>query len=104
MAKKIDITEKLEFGEDPIMVIKGEEITVHSDAETVLKLMGLLGDEEKTASPKSIVSMFELIFSDEDRGKLNRLGLNFKDLTKVVSEAMSLITGDDNGGEQRPVL
>lgn len=49
MAKKIiDITEKLSFEENPILVIKGKELEVNTDAETVLKLMGIIGDQEDT--------------------------------------------------------
>ena len=40
MAKIIDITEKLDFDTNPKIAIKGKEIEVNADAETVLKIMG----------------------------------------------------------------
>lgn len=42
MAKKIvDITEKLNFDENPVLKVKDVTIEVNSDAATVLKIMGL---------------------------------------------------------------
>lgn len=42
MAKKIvDITEKLNFDENPVLKVKNVTIEVNSDAATVLKIMGL---------------------------------------------------------------
>ena len=42
MAKKIDITEKLSFEENPRLVVKGKELEVNADAATVLEIMGIL--------------------------------------------------------------
>ena len=46
MAKMIDITDKLTFGENPRLRIKDEELEVHADTATVLQIMELLGDED----------------------------------------------------------
>ena len=46
MAKVIDITEKLDFDTNPKIAIKGKEIEVNADAETVLKIMGEFGDKD----------------------------------------------------------
>lgn len=100
MAKVIDITEKLDFDTNPKITIKGKEIEVNADAETVLKIMGEFGDKDD-ASPKSILTMYELIFSDRSRKELEKMKLSFKDLTTVVHAAMELIIGGDEAeGEQ----
>lgn len=44
MAKMMDITDKLTFGENPRLRIKDEELEVHADTATVLKIMELLGN------------------------------------------------------------
>lgn len=101
MAKKIiDITEKLSFEENPILVIKGKELEVNTDAETVLKLMGIIGDQEDT-SQKEVLDMYELIFPEDSRKAIRELSLSFNDLKLVIKEAMSLITEEDHAlGEQ----
>lgn len=101
MAKKIiDITEKLSFEENPILVIKGKELEVNTDAETVLKLMGIIGDQED-ASQKEVLDMYELIFPEDSRKAISELSLSFNDLKLVIKEAMSLITEEDHAlGEQ----
>lgn len=101
MAKKIiDITEKLSFEENPILVIKGKELEVNTDAETVLKLMGIIGDQEDT-SQKEVLDMYELIFPEDSRKAISELSLSFNDLKLVIQEAMSLITEEDHAlGEQ----
>lgn len=40
MARKVNITEKLSFDENPCLVIRGEEYEVRSDAKTMLEIMG----------------------------------------------------------------
>ena len=42
MARKVDITDKLCFEENPSLVIKGEVLEVNADAPTMLKVMGLM--------------------------------------------------------------
>ena len=41
MAKKINITDKLNFESNPIIVIGDLEVEVKSDAETMLRMMGV---------------------------------------------------------------
>lgn len=100
MAKIIDITEKLDFEELPKLKIKGEELRVNSDATTMLAVMQKLGDG-KNVSPKDLVDMYHLIFPEKERKLLDKMKLNFKDFQTVVSEAIALVTGEeDDGGEQ----
>lgn len=94
MAKKIDITDRLDFDGRPALVIKGEEIEVDDSATTVLKIMGVLGDNDAD-TPKGITSMYELIFPEGSRAKIEALELNFDGLTTVVRTAIDLIVGAD---------
>lgn len=100
MAKVIDITEKLNFEENPKLKIKDVEIEVNTDATTVLTLMQTIGDEEGAPSAKKMLGMFELIFPEESRKVIDSLHLNFADLTKVIEAVMTLVMGDEESGEQ----
>lgn len=95
MAKKVDITEKLNFDTNPVLVIKETEIEVNTDAETVLKIMGVLSENE-SESPKVILEMYDLIFSTDTKNALGKLKLSFADLTTVVKAALNLITGEED--------
>lgn len=98
MAKTIDITDKLAFDENPKLVIKGKELEVNADATTVLKIMGILGDGDNV-QPSDVVKMYELIFSDADRKKIDKMKLQFSDFQTLVFSAISLITGEEESGE-----
>lgn len=92
--KTLDITDRLKFEESPVLVIKGEKITVKDDAITVLSLMELLGDEPDN---ESMIQASRLLFSEEDFSKLAEIKLSFTDFSKVIECAIDLITGDDEG-------
>ena len=98
MAKKIDITEKLDFESNPILIIKGNEYEVNADAETVLIIMGILGEGGKE-TVDSILKVYELIFSEEHRNEINELKLQFSDFQKVITEAINLVIGEETQGE-----
>ncbi|MFS9058965.1 hypothetical protein [Streptococcus infantis] len=100
MSKVIDITEKLNFEENPKLKIKDAEIEVNTDATTVLTLMQTIGDEEGTPSAKKMMEMFELIFPENSRKTLDEMHLNFADLTTVIEAAMTLVMGEEEAGEQ----
>lgn len=91
--RTVDITEKLNFDENPALVVKGEKLEINADAATVLKIMGVLGDE---TGPKQIVEMYELLFGEKTRKKIDKLKLSFKDLQVLVEEALNLVTGEDD--------
>lgn len=98
MAKVVDITDKLSFDENPKLKIKGMMVTVNADAETMLKIMGAFGNEsEMQASLKA----YELMFSEKDRKKINSLKLSAKSLMTLIQEAMSLVMGEDEQGEDQ---
>lgn len=100
MSKVIDITEKLNFEENPKLKIKDAEIEVNTDATTVLTLMQTIGDEKGTPSANKMMEMFELIFPENSRKTLDKMRLNFADLTTVIEAAMTLVMGEEESGEQ----
>lgn len=98
MAKVVDITEKLEFDSNPKLVIKGIEYEVDTDAEVVLKVLGMLKSEGTT--PAAIIKMYELIFPEKEREKIAKLKLKFKDFKVVVEDAINLVVGEDDKDKQ----
>ena len=67
---KYDLTNKLAFDSDPVMTIKDIELTVGSDAETVLMVMDILENEGEIAAVKKCVPM---LFNEEDQKKIKDL-------------------------------
>ncbi len=100
MGRVIDITDKLTFEEEPKLIVKDVEITVNADAATVLKIMGAY-KAENTRDIDWILSTYALLFSDDERAKIDNLKLSFKDFTTLVTSAISLVTGvdTDDAGE-----
>lgn len=103
MAKIVNITDKLEMDGNPYLVIKDEKLEVNADAATMLKIMGKYGEiEESEATPKDILELYDLMFPEESRMKIEKLKLSFNDLTVVVMEAQKLITGaEETEGESQ---
>ncbi len=98
MAKIVDITEKLEFEENPRLKVRDTEIEVNADAATMLKVMGVLGDTEEPGA-REVTQMYELMFAEEEREKIEQMKLSFKDFTTLVYTAISLINGEETQGE-----
>ncbi|MGM0215464.1 hypothetical protein [Enterococcus sp. AZ109] len=98
MAKIVDITEQLNFEDNPKIKIKDEELEVHTDAATALKLMGIVGDGT-SMSMESIAEICQLLFSEENFKKIENMNLQFKDFTILVRSAMTLIIGEESSGE-----
>lgn len=97
MAKMMDITDKLTFGENPRLRIKDEELEVHADTATVLKIMELLGNGD--TSPQEVIRCADLLLGEESRAKLETLNLPFTDYMMVINQAMTLATGTDGEEE-----
>lgn len=98
MGKKVvDITEKLSFAENPMLKVKNVSVEVKSDAATVLKIMGIVSED---TSAKAVLQMYELIFEEKDREKIDKMKLQFKDFQTLVMAAVELIIGDEEPGEQ----
>ena len=86
MSRRVDITEKLSFNENPCLVIRGRELEVNTDAPTMLKVMGIMSNDDPGA--EEIIGAYEL-------------KLSFNDLIIVVQEAFNLVLGEDSKpGEQ----
>lgn len=98
MGKVVDITEKLSFDENPKLKIKNIECEINADAPTMLKLMQLIGKGDGI-TPNDVVKMYELIFNENERKKIDKLKLQFKDFQTLVMTAMGLVTGDTTAGE-----
>ena len=94
MSRRVDITEKLSFDENPCLVIKGKELEVNTDAPTMLKVMGIMSNDDSGTN--------ELVFPQASRDVIEKeLKLNFNDLIIVVQEAFNLVLGEVNKpGEQ----
>lgn len=102
MAKIVNITEQLNFEENPKLQIKDKEVKVNADATTVLQLMQIIGNQDQKEadfSAQTIITMYDLVFPEASRAALSDLKLSFKDLTVVIQAAMSLIMGDVEQGE-----
>lgn len=92
MSKVVDITEKLEFNENPKIKIKGEKIEINSDAASVIKLLGTMKQGEEI-NPGTVYEMYEILFNKKDRKKIEDLKLSFHDLQVLIEEATNLVVG-----------
>lgn len=92
--KVVDITDKLELDENPQIKVKGELITVHADAKTVLKMVGVYGDTTLAEGEKSMKS-YELLIDKKDRDKLEAMNISFKDLNILIETAVDLAVGNE---------
>lgn len=100
MAKRVDISEKLQFDENPVLVVNGEELEVNADAETMLRLMGLFAAK---GTWQAVGEALELLFGQENMQKIVSMTdskgrkLSTKSLLVIVNASMDLITGEDEG-------
>lgn len=102
MAKIIDITDKLEFCENPRLRIGTIEVEVQADAETVLRLFGVLSSGMNAAN---INRALELLFTPEDLKRICGASMHGKKLSSkafmtIIHSAIELIMGDDEKGEE----
>lgn len=87
-----NLTEKLKFSEDPVLQIKDTKLTIKSDAETVLKLLDVIGSKGEVAAAKEA---FALLLSPADNKKLSALKLNMDDYITAMKAAAQLAMGSD---------
>ena len=99
MAKIIDITEKLNFEEKPKIKIKNQTLEVNDSATSALQLMGILSEADGNPTTLQLKNMYELIFSEADRNKIDKLRLNTSDWSTLIESAINLIVGDQEVGE-----
>lgn len=99
MARIVDITDKLTFEGNPSLVIKEKTLEVNADAPTMLKVMGLVDNDNP--GPKEIADMYEMMFPEKSKKEIEKLKLGFNDLIVVVGAAVGLVIGEDSDpGEQ----
>ena len=102
MAKKIDISEKLNFNENPVIVVEGVELEVNSDAETMLRIMGAFDEENEIRGINKAVT---LLFGEEGREKLYSIRrdgrkLSIADFSVIVSNAVEAVMGEAGGEKE----
>lgn len=93
MAKRVDITEKLNFEEKPVLVIRDTQIKVNNEAVVVLKAVPLFENFKN----ENITKTYELLFDKSERDKIDALKLGFIDWLTVITEAITLVIGDEVG-------
>lgn len=104
MAKVVDITEKLDLEENPKLKIKDFVVEVNADAASVLKIMGTFSSiaNESEAALKA----YDILFSKEDRKKMEEAKLSFKDLSTIIELAIDIALGEseeESGEEVTPI-
>ncbi len=92
---RYDLTDKLKFEEDPVIVIGDTELTVKSDALTVLGLLDAVAEKGDAEGARMAA---ELLLSEADREKLAALALKVDDYVTVVKAMIALATGRDPEG------
>lgn len=97
MSKIIDITNKLNFEEKPIIKVKDVEIKANNDAVTMLKVVALFDESGEGGSVKDILNIYNLLFDEENRKKVESLKLSFEDFSTLVMESAQFIV---NNGEE----
>lgn len=98
MARRVDITDRLNFEENPVLVVRGEELEVNQDAPTMLKVMGMMGNGDAGAA--EVLKAYELIFPEESRKKIEKMKVGFGDLLILVEAAVELIAGGNKGARE----
>lgn len=89
---RYDLTDKLRFETDPVIVIGETELTVKSDAETVLRLIDGIAEKGDAEGARMAADM---LLGGDDRKKLAALGLKVDDYVTVVKAMVALATGRD---------
>ena len=88
MSKIIDITDKLDFEENPRLKVKDIELEVDASAENLLKVMGLATDEP---TAKDVLEMCEIIFTKESKYRLELPTETATELQRMLNEYAKFI-------------
>ena len=100
MSKIIDITNKLNFEDKPIIKIKDVEVKANNDAVTMLKVVAIFDGENKEMKVSDILTVYNMLFDDENKTKIESLNLTMNDFTTLIMEsAQLLINGNDTPTE-----
>lgn len=96
MSKIIDITDKLNFEQKPIIKVKDVEIEANNDAVTMLKVVALFDGEENSVNIKDVLTVYNLLFDEENQKKIENLKLSMEDFTTFIIESAQVLM---NSGE-----
>ena len=99
MSKIIDITDKLNFEEKPIIKVKDVEIKANNDAVTMLKVIALFDNDGKGMSVKNVLDIYNLLFDKENQQKIESLKLSFEDFSTLVVNAAQAVINDNEEPE-----
>lgn len=99
MSKIIDITDKLNFEEKPIIKVKDVEIKANNDAVTMLKVIALFDNDGKGMSVKNVLDIYNLLFDKENQQKIESLKLSFEDFSTLVVNAAQTVINDNEEPE-----
>lgn len=99
MSKIIDITDKLNFEEKPIIKVKDVEIKANNDAVTMLKVIALFDNDGKGMSVKNVLDIYNLLFDEENQQKIDSLKLSFEDFSTLVVNAAQDVINDNEEAE-----
>lgn len=99
MSKIIDITDKLNFEEKPIIKVKDVEIKANNDAVTMLKVIALFDNDGDGISVKNILNIYNLLFDEENQQKIDSLKLSFEDFSTLVVNAAQAVINDNEEPE-----
>lgn len=100
MSKILDITDKLNFEQKPVIKIKDTKIEVNNDAISFIKVAALF--DGKDIKPADMLTAIDLLFDDDNKAKVTNLHLSFDSLAKVIQTATSLVAKDDVGEDVTP--
>ena len=87
-----NLTDKLNFEDNPKIKIKDKTLEVKADAETVLSLVSLLQEKGET---QATLEAANLLFTEKDKKIIKSLKLGFQDYMTLISTAISLALGED---------
>ena len=94
MSKIIDITNKLNFEEKPIIKVKDVELEANHDAITILKVTAILDNEEKKMAISNILDIYNMLFDEDNQKKIEALKLSMDDFATLIVQSATLIIND----------
>ena len=97
MSKIIDITNKLNFEAKPIIKVKDIEIEANNDAVTMLKVAALFDNDSNSFDVKDVLTVYNLLFDEENQKKVESLKLDFEDFSTLIMESAQVLI---NNGEE----
>ena len=100
MSKIIDITNKLNFEDKPIIKVKDIEIEANNDAVTMLKVVAIFDGEDKSIKVSDILTIYNLIFDKKNQKKIESLNLTMSDFTTLIVESAQTLINSDNTSDE----